>query len=180
MRLTNALNVVAACVAGFLGGTLASQTRVEAVSPQVVRASKFELLDATGVPVARWEVDPEKHQAHLCFVSKDGRVALDIGVQSASSPFLAMNGRDGKPRIDMGTGWMDKPALVMSDERWQGRIVLGHAGSDTPDILDDPRDQWGLEFRPFGSEMPVAIMGMARSSGNQTKSILLLDGKSVR
>jgi hypothetical protein len=180
MRLTNLLNLAVACVAGFLGGTLASQARVEAVSPEVVRASRFELLDATGRPVARWEVDSERHVVHLSFLSKGGSVGFDLGVQSAGQPFLTMNGHEGKPRINMGLGWMDKPALVMGDERWAGRLHLGHAGSDTPDILDDPWDQWGLEFRPVGSEMPVAAMGMTKSGGTQTRGVLVMDGKSIR
>ncbi|MGB7761289.1 MAG: hypothetical protein WBL61_15775 [Bryobacteraceae bacterium] len=180
MKLTNLLVIVAACVAGFLGGMLALQVRVKALPPAVLRASRFELVDTAGKPVARWEVDSEKHQVHLCFLSKGGPIGLDIGVSTEGQPFLAMNGRDGKPRIDMGLGWMDKPALGMGDERWQGRIVLGHAGSDTPDILDDPWDQWGLEFRPFGSERPIAAMGMTMRGGNQTKGILMVDGKSVR
>lgn len=179
MKLTHLLNAGAACVAGFLGGTLASQARVEAISPYVVRASRFELLGATGKPVARWEVDPGNKSTHLCFLANGSSIGFDIGVWSDGRPFLTMSGRDGKRRLVMQLDEADKPLLGMGDERWEGRILLGHKGSDTPDIPDDPRDQWALEFRAFG-EMPVALMGMAKSGGNQTRSILLLDGKSIR
>jgi hypothetical protein len=180
MKLTNLLNVVAACVAGFVGGTLASQARVEAVSPDVVRASRFELLGPTGKPVARWELDPGNKDAHLCFLAGGGSIGFDIGLWSDGRPFLAMCGRDGKKRLVMQLDEADKPLLGMGDERWEGRILLGHKGSDTPDIPGDPRDQWALEFRGFGSEMPVALMGTAKSGGSQARSILLLDGKSIR
>jgi len=130
--------------------------------------------------VARWEVDSKASQVHLCFLSKGGPIGFDVGVWLDGRPFIAMNGRDGKNRIAMGLDEANKPALGMSDERWQGRIVLGHKGSDTPDILDDPLDQWGLEFRPFGSERPVAAMGMTKGGGDQTRGVLMVDGKSIR
>jgi hypothetical protein len=179
MKLTNLLVIVAACAAGYLGGSLAPQARVEARGPEVVRASRFELVDAAGKTVARWEVDSEKHHIHLCFSPKGGPVGLDIGVSTEGLPFLTMNGHDGKPRVYMGTGWMDKPALVMSDERWLGRVVLGHAGSDTPDILEDPSDRWGLEFRPFGTEMPIAAIGMTKAGSDHTRGVLMVDGNSI-
>ncbi|MGB9458538.1 MAG: hypothetical protein WCB12_20990 [Bryobacteraceae bacterium] len=59
MKLTNMLVIVAACAAGSLGGALAPWARVEARGPEVVRASKFELVDAQGKTVARWEADSE-------------------------------------------------------------------------------------------------------------------------
>ena len=129
--------------------------------------------------MARWEVDSERHVVHLSFLSRAAPSALTSAFSQLGQPFLTMNGHEGKPRINMGLGWMDKPALVMGDERWAGRLHLGHAGSDTPDILDDPWDQWGLEFRPVGSEMPVAAMGMT-SGGTQTRGVLVMDGKSIR
>ena len=145
----------------------------------MVRASRFELVDAAGKTVARWEADSKSKDVHLCFSSKGGPIGLGIGVSTEGQPFLTMNGRDGKPRVYMGTGWMDKPALVMSDERW-GRIVLGHAGSDTPDILEDPWDQWGLEFRPSGTERPIAVMGMTKAGSDHTRGVLMIDGKSIQ
>lgn len=180
MKHTNMLVIAAACVAGYLGGSLAPRARVEARGPEVVRASRFELVDAVGQTVARWEVDSEKHQIHLCFSPKGGPIGLDIGVSTEGQPSLTMSGRDGKRRIVMGLGWMDKPSLGMGDERWEGRIVLGHAGSDTPDILDDPRDQWGLEFRPFGTERPIAVIGMTKAGSDHTRGVLMVDGNSVR
>jgi hypothetical protein len=179
MRLINLFNIIAACAAGFLGGALASRASVQASSPDVVRASRFELLDAAGRPVARWEIDPRTNSVHLCFMAKGGGVGLDAGVLSDARPFLSMKGRDGKNRISMGLDERDKPGLSMSDERWLGRIVLGHAGSDTPDIPDST-DRWGLQFRPFGTELPVAMMGMIKEGDSGTKGLLFVNGERIR
>ena len=179
MRLTNLINVIVACAAGFLGGTLASRVPVQAASPQVVRASGFELLDAAGRPVARWETDPKTKDAHLCFLAKRGGIGLDVGVFPDARPFLSMNGRDGKNRISIGLDQQDKPGLGMSDERWLGRVVLGRLGSDTPDI-PDPTDTWVLQFRPFGTTRPITMMGMTNGGGGETKGVLFVNGETIR
>lgn len=179
MKLPNLPNIIIACAAGFLGGTLASRAPVQASSPEVVRASKFELLDASGRPVARWETDPKTKNVRLSFLEKGGSVGLDIGVSSDVLPFVRMNGRDGKNRIALELGPGDRPGLNMSDARWLGRISLGQAGTDTPDI-PDRLDQWVLRFSPFGTTRPAAMIGITNQGGGETEGVLFVNGKQIR
>ena len=179
MKTASIFNVVAATVAGFMGGTLTSHAPVQASSPQVVRASRFELVDSAGRALARWEVDPKTNNTHLCFLARGGGVGLDAGVFPDAAPFLLMNGRDGKNRITLVLDGFDKPELAMSDERWQGRLLLGHRGTDTPDI-PDRTDEWTLEFHPFGSEMPVSRIGTTKLADGKIRSIFISDGEEIR
>jgi hypothetical protein len=181
MRNASLFNVIAAAVAGFIGGTVASRAPVRAASPQVIRASRFELVDSAGHALARWEVDPETNSAHLRFLARGG-VALDEGTFSDVGPFLRMNGRDSRNRIALELDPADKPGLMMSDERWLGRIVLGYAGSDTPDI-PDTEDSWNLEFRPAGTTLPAAKIGMTgalKPGGGGDKGLLFVNGERIR
>lgn len=57
MNLKSLLGILGACVSGFLGGILAPHDHVEASSPSVLRASRFELVNGAGATVAYWEVD---------------------------------------------------------------------------------------------------------------------------
>ncbi|MGA2273940.1 MAG: hypothetical protein ABSH00_10330 [Bryobacteraceae bacterium] len=178
MRKATLFNVVAAGVAGFIGGILAASAPARGASPEVMRASRFELVDPAGRAVARWEVDPETNSAHLRFIARGG-VALDEGSFSDAGPFFSMNGRDGKRRISMSLDAEGKPALSMSDEHGLGRIVMGRAVTDTPGI-PDTLDQWGLEFRPFGTTRPIAVIGMTNLRGRETKGVLVVNGEQVR
>jgi hypothetical protein len=176
MNFKSILGIVTACASGFLGGTLASQNRVEAFSPTVVRASKFELLNGAGVPVAYWGVD-STNEIHLRLLPNHGRAALDIGVLGDKRPFLRMGGRDGKDRIVIELDEADKPMLGMSDERWQGRVVLGFTA---PHFADPDSDNWGLRFHAFGSEKTVAGIGTMQKTGGPVEGILTVSGKRIR
>lgn len=178
MKLINLLNVALACVAGFVGGALASRSSVQAAPPTVVRASRFELLDTAGHSVARWEIDPERKGVHMCFLDR-GITTLDLGALPHAGPFLWINGRDGKRRFSVSLDPSGKPGLSMSDERWLGRVVLGYIGTDTPDI-PDTSDDWGLGFRPFGTTRSAAYMGMTNVQGGETRGVLFVNGEKVR
>jgi hypothetical protein len=177
MKLTNLRSIVAACLAGLLGGMLASRAAVHASLPDVVRASAFELLDTTGRPIARWSTDPITRDVHLSLLSRAGGTALDLAVWSDGRPFIAMNGRDGKKRVVIELDESDKPLLAMNDERWEGRILLGHQRGDAPEP-SDPWDSWRLEFRPFGGGS-VALLGMNKTAGLETRGVLIVNGERV-
>ena len=167
MRLVNFFNVVLACAAGYLGGTLASRAPMQAhaAAPDVVRASKFELVDAAGRAVARWETDPKTKDVHLYFIGKGGVARLDAGIRSTEKPFLFMKGRDGEDRLWMALDQYDEPGLHMGDERWQGRLFLGHVGSDTPDI-PDTTDEWALSLSPRRASPSAVVSVRIRRVGN--------------
>ena len=57
MKFDKIIYILTAAGAGFLGGSLADQTRAEAARPDVVRASRFELVNSAGAVAASWEID---------------------------------------------------------------------------------------------------------------------------
>lgn len=176
MSSRDSLVILAACAAGYVGGLASSQTPITASAPDVVRATRFELVNGSGAPVAAWEVDPSGG-AHLGFLRHD-TVGLDIGVLPDGRPFLRMSGRDGKRRIVMELDQVDKPMLGMGDERWEGRVHLGFIPPDTSPYSN--WDEWGLLFRAFGSQHPVVGMGMMKTRNNPVEPFLRIAGRSIR
>jgi len=167
--------IFAAGLAGFLGGTLGSQ-KVDAATTRIVAASNFELLNAAGTVVARWETD-SKNEAHLRFLRGNGTPSIDVGVRPDGSPIFRILGKDGKERIALRLGNTDKPMLIMSDDRWSGRVHLGFIESDTN---DQASDEWGLLFRAFGSERAVAAIGMTKGENGQPEGSVIVEGKRIR
>jgi hypothetical protein len=176
MNLKSLFGILAACIAGFLGGTFASQNRVEAFSPTVVRASKFELLNGAGVPVGSWEVD-SNNEIHLRLLPRQEHAAFDIGILGDGRPIFRMSGRDGKDRVVIELDQADKPILGMGDERWEGRVLLGFNG---PDFPDSNWDNWGLRFHTFGSNKTVSGIGTTQKKGGPVKGFLTVSGKRIR
>jgi hypothetical protein len=176
MTVRDSFLLLAACAAGYVGGLSSSQTSAKASTPGVVRASRFELVNESGAPVATWEFGTTDG-ARVRFL-QGGTAALDIGVLADGSPRLYMNGRDRKRRIVVGLDQADKPALVMSDEKWEGRV---HLGFMPPDAFPYGNwDHWGLLFRAVGSEHAVAGMGMANTRNDPAEPFLRVAGKNIR
>jgi hypothetical protein len=175
MSAKTVLGILVACVSGFLGGALASQGGKAAPPPDVVRASRFELVNRAGRMVASWEVTPA-NQVRLQFGS--GRAgALEIGSLEDGRPFLRMRGRDGKNRLVMELDTLDKPMIGMGDEKWEGRVHLGFV---EPDVLDPASDDWRLSFSPFGTTRPIASMGMFKAGAGQEEGRLTISGRRIQ
>jgi hypothetical protein len=164
-----------ALLAGFLGGAISSW-RVEAASSQVVRASRFELVNTVGAVVATWSVESE-NEVHFRFMRGPRNSAIDISVRADGSPIIQAFGKDGKERISLGLGSSDKPVFVMSDSRWTGRVQLGFL---EPDTINPASDTWGLLFHAIGSERTVAGIGMSNGVDGQAVGDVMLDGKRIR
>lgn len=175
MRLRDSFVILAACAAGYFGGLLSSSTSVSAAAPDVVRATRFELVNAMGNPVESWQVDG-KGEAHMQFVHGQ-RAQATFGTSADGRPFLRMAGRDGKSRVVMELDQADKPVLGMGDEQWEGRLQLGFISPDTFPYSD--WDHWGLLFRPVGMGLPVAGMGMTNTRTNPAEPFLTVSGKSI-
>lgn len=152
--------VVAAIVAGFLGGIVG--TRIGGARDQiVVRAHSFELLNDAGEVISFWGVDSAQ-SATLAFgsrrrglggarpqgvpagITNPDNQLLAIGLASADEPMLKMRGTDGKIRASLYVAPYEKPFLLMEDETGP-RVLLGIEQSDTPGPEDN---NWSLLFLP--------------------------------
>jgi|HubBroStandDraft_1064217.scaffolds.fasta_scaffold109846_2 hypothetical protein len=178
MKISSLYGMIAAFAAGYLGGVAASQRSVEASPAAAIRATKFELVDGSGTPVAVWEVSP-RGGAHMRFLYNKGNAAgVDMGALSDGRPFLFMAGRDGKVRIALQLDQADKPMLGMGDERWEGRVHLGFMPPDTFPYSD--WDHWGLVFRAFGSEHALVGMGTTNTHDSPAEPFLRISGRDIR
>jgi hypothetical protein len=177
MRTKSVYMLIAACVAGYIGGALSPQRAVKASTPEVVRATGFDLVDGSGKPVARWGLD-SGGEAHISFLSRGDIIGLDIGVLADGRPFLRMGGRDGKRRIVMELDQADKPMLGMGDERWDGRVHIGFMPPDT--FPYSSWDHWGVVLRAPGSERTVVGMGTVNGRDGPAEPFLTVSGKSIR
>ena len=176
MTYTQVISLAAACAAGFLGGSLASQTNIVASSPDSLRAPRFELVNAAGATVAVWESGAGK-ESHLRFQSGRGRSTLELGTLSDGTPLIQVTGGDGKRRIVMELDQFDKPMLRMGDEHTETRVNLGFI---EPDTVSPDWDQWALSFRGPVSEMSVAGIGMVKGKGGVLDGLVTASGKRIR
>lgn len=157
------LLLVAALVAGFVGGilgTLAIRVREQPRSEQIVRAHSFQLLGESGKVISSWGIDKDgnallvfgshwpvgsgggPHQPGFGLEDPRGqRVAIGV---LADSPFLFFRAPDGEKRMSMDLSIFEKPMLWMGDETGP-RMSLGVEQSDTPGPLDR---NWALDFGP--------------------------------
>lgn len=175
MIIKHFCGLVVACVAGYLGGTLSSKT-VSASHPEIVRSTRFELVNGAGATLATWGSDSTG--SRMCFRYRGDAAAMEIGVFADGRPFVSMYGRDGRRRLVMQFDQADKPMLGMSDERWEGRVLLGFMPPDT--WPHSNWDHWGLVFRGFGSQHAVVGMGMTNSRNSPAEPFLRIGGKNIR
>ena len=169
MTAKGLLTLTLVMVCGFIGGSISNRMcPVRAAVPEVVRASRFELVNESGKQIGSWGRDPGG-QTVLTFVEKDGKEMAGFGLRSDDSPFLDMAGRDGKVRLTLRLGARDKPLLGMSDEKWEGRVLLGFIEHD---VASPRSDDWGLLFRAPGSFSGLASIGVTSNPAGMRSGLL--------
>jgi hypothetical protein len=172
------LLLVLASAFGFVGGAVFSRVSpMKETNPDVVRASKFELVDRSGKSLAFWGVEPESRRIVMSFNSEQEHSVASFGI-SHMSPFLEFSGGDGKTRLVLKLGRNDRPYLAMGDERTEGRILLGFVQPDTD--FGEPGDDWALRFRTVDVG-ELATFGMEKNPHNGKMSggaAILSQGKS--
>ena len=94
------ISVVLAFFAGFLGGRLATSPVGEQAPAALIRAQRFQLLDASGHVRGRFEVDPK-------------------GVAR-----LMLNGQNGTPLVSLAAGPQGAANIQLSDAKGQDAVML--------------------------------------------------------
>jgi hypothetical protein len=182
MHLRESFTLALAICGGFVGGSIAtSLNRVSAATPKSIQASRFELVDEAGKPIAFWGVDTNStngQQVVISFTNSKKMQVATFGIMSQKGPFLKISASDGKPMAIFELGWQERPVLIMNDHKFEGRMVLGSIENDAPSPNDD---DWGIAFRAPTSLVPYASMGLLRepTSGRLSGvlSIQSSDGK---
>jgi hypothetical protein len=181
MVARNVLSLGLAALFGFLGGAAATGVdSLRADSPQLVQARRFELLDESGMPVAYWGTDPDRH-VQLVFKGKKQNDLARFGLSPSSLPFLELFGAHGKGGIVLRLYADELPLLAMNDAEWEGRVLLGslrqHSG-----IPEE--DYWGLWFlAPPNLEAPLLSLGVSKNlkdpkEGTYSGHVTIRNGKA--
>jgi hypothetical protein len=159
--------VVLAAVSGYAGGFVSARPHgANAVAAGSIRATRFELVDASGKTLGYWGFD-HRYEGRLVLAftgGKSGELAA-FGLADRDG-FLTLTGTDGKPRATLAVGWHGKPSLALGDDKWWGRVALGFWGSDAP---RPEEDRWALVFQgpgPHAHRIPAAFGYSKNVSGS--------------
>ena len=175
MNFRNIFGILAACIAGSVGGTLSSHTSARAPAPSVIRATKFELVNRSGIPVALGS--GFNGEAHLSFIH-DKHIGIALGAHPNGRPFLEI--ADGTGRSD----WLwnaIKPTSPCSERAMSDGKAGCTLGSSLP-IRHPTRigTTGGFCSAPAGSQRPVVGVGMTNPRDNPAKPFLTISGKSTQ
>jgi len=138
-------------IAGFIGvlvgaavvGVATSQQ--EEVTAKVVRAERFEVVDAKGEVRAVLAVR-EDGTPHLALFDADGQVRAIVAVLPSGTPDLYLCDADGKPRASLAV-WEDGPSLTLRDAKGKDRATLELSRDWGPILwLDDAAGKTRLEL----------------------------------
>ena len=146
---------------GFVGGLLGAKIEngyLREGHAHVVQASRFELIDEAGRPLAYMGQDRERARVLLAFMDENAKPRAEYGVEAGKidkgrafefNPFMALIGSDGKQRMRLAVDNDQSPILTMGDSKAENRILLGHwRRTDYQDKgTTDPWEVWSLVFR---------------------------------
>jgi hypothetical protein len=145
--------------------------RIAAPAATVVRAARFELVDAAGTVKAVLGTNDD-HQAVLSFVDTNGKPQVELGLFSSDGgQILRFSDKYGRSRMTIASLPSSGTSLTMGDNSRQ-RLVLGFQPNDAPAPSDD---DWGLTFLRNGNLSSWAVIGITKDvHTGQTHGILSL------
>ena len=106
-------------VLGAIGAAYAAG-QTKATAPKVVRAQRFELVDAEGRVRGALAFSPDGSPA-LVFTGAEGKSAAALGVLTGSRPNLMLADKKGKPRAVLTLLTDGTPAFVLWDK--EGKVM---------------------------------------------------------
>jgi hypothetical protein len=123
------ISVVLAFFAGFLGGRLATSPTGEKPTAAVIRAQRFQLLDARGHLRGSFEVDPQ-------------------GVAR-----LVLNGQNGTPLVSLAADPQGAANIQLSDAKGQDAVMLKTIpqGQQTVALFHDGQARLALQVQNNGN-----------------------------
>ncbi len=157
---------VLALSAGFLGSVLHDWTMGRPVAPPqpapgVIRAKRFEVVDASGRALSFWGPDDDSslppttpRGTLLVFLNARRQKGIEFGSRSGDlSPTLRFYDRNDRERVRLAFAQGDDPYLGFSGSQIEGTVVLGAIESDV--LTGKPGDSWGLKLRSRGARASI-------------------------
>jgi hypothetical protein len=99
----------------FTGEVLEGAMARQAMGHEVVRAQRFELVDADGRPMAVLDSAKDSRAVFL-LLDEDGERRIRLAVTEKSGPALEMVDSNGKYRLGLGLGKNGRPSIEFLDE----------------------------------------------------------------
>ncbi len=178
---------------GFIGGLAATkvssylieQPNHDKVGELTVRATRFELVNSAGTPLAYWGEDRPRGEhgpprAQIAFIDRTGQSRAEFGLTTEAgnrgveyNPFFVFRDSDRNARLEET---LDEggPFLGMGDAKGADRVLLGHWARG--DVVDAPdSDVWSLSFRAPFDQRNYAEMGVTTplNTHNRTGFLML-------
>jgi len=168
--------VILSVISGYGGGVLSMKPHAaEAASQQTTRATRFELVDASGKSVAFWGTD-EYGQVVIAFTGGTKGELAAFGLLSDLRGGLRLSGIDTTPRVTLAVGDHGRTGLGLFDDKGRSRVSLGYIMADS---LDPEPDSWGLLFRAppgeSGHRTRAAIGYTKNASGHGWDGSIVLE-----
>jgi hypothetical protein len=168
--LSMALGFVGGLTATKVSSYLIEQPNCDKVGELTVRATRFELVNSAGTPLAYWGEDRlrgehETPRAQIAFIDRTGQSRAEFGLTTEAgnkgvdyNPFFVFRDSDRNARLEET---LDEggPFLGMGDARGGDRVLLGHWTRG--DVVDAPDpDVWSLSFRAPFNQSDYAEIGL--------------------
>jgi hypothetical protein len=169
MRARDVLMLFTAGLCGFLGSLISGRLQpARAESPETVRASRVELVGASGKPRAILSLNSRGSEPTLSFFTEDGKEVASVGL-SSDLPMIRFRGTDGKLRAAFQLTARQRPVIGLGDETWEGRVILGAIEGDAPSLGSGDTD-WGLSFTGAPPDRAQAVIGLMHSLSGRSFS----------
>jgi hypothetical protein len=124
MRLKWAIVVVALCVVLTVAAVAYAAMRTTGILPEVIRAQRFEVVDAEAVVRAVLGVSPDG-STELTVKDVTGKARLKLGLQADGEAGLAVMAGPGEARIAMAMPGDGGASLIARDETGRLRVAVG-------------------------------------------------------
>ena len=161
MRYKDAITFIVAAILGCMGGLTAvwlGPRDYMNVDPHVLRTSRVELTDSSGIVRSVLGISPNNAEVALTFLAPNGTVVNSLGVDS-ELPFVRFWGQDGRMRVVLHLSQAQNPRLVFGDGKQESRVILGAIEGDDVSQNVSRSVDWALQFKD-SSITPAASVGM--------------------
>jgi hypothetical protein len=169
-----------AVCAGYWGSSIRAKIRASS-SESIVRAERFELVDAKGNTRAVLgqqlgsQANPRSRIA-LAFLDSTG-IRCELGIGDVDgAPFLALLDKEHRERATLLLGYGSDPVLLMQDGR-SVRASLGAIHGDAPSHMED---QWSLELTGRRPGVQAGIGFRRGLNDSYTSGVTLGDGSGKK
>jgi hypothetical protein len=125
-----AILVAAVCLVVTVAAVAYAAGQAKTATPKVVRAQKFEVVDAQGRVRATLGLLPDGSPS-LELTDEQGKTRAQLSLYSDGSPYLGLQDAKLKTRAELSLDSGGRPSLALSDEQGKTRATMGTTSPET-------------------------------------------------